>query len=49
METQAESKPFFHLIIKSYSSDYDSDSVVSDTQPLNNALPLGLQGESGSL
>ena len=29
-------QPSFHLIIKFYASDYDSDSVASETRPLRN-------------
>ena len=34
MESEAESERCFHYIVKSYSSDYDSDFVASENQPL---------------
>ena len=34
MESEAESERCFHHIVKSYSSDYDSDFVASENQPL---------------
>ena len=33
MESEAELERYFHYIVKSYSSDYDSDFVARENQP----------------
>ena len=41
-ELWVESEPCFHWIVKSYASDYNSDSITSENQPKNLPKIIGL-------